>query len=196
MLQDFAWYGGQGSDADSPVADDLATPGPTTRSSAAKEDKWSLDEEALSVATTVRRRLSRMPIKSLVVSGVDMKMVLLVRADDDAIVMGGKVHRTKERQGHSQTSISRKDFITLQCHISDCRQRQVAVPGAVSGQYTERNFVRDFQGGHAGFLVQFSGEGSHSFTRKEAANKPQTFLFLGHAHLLGVSIWRSSASTI
>ena len=42
--------------------------------------------------------------------------------------------------------------------------------GALSGQYKESDFVRDFQGGHAGFTVQF-------FTWKEVANNRQIFLF-------------------
>ena len=39
--------------------------------------------------------------------------------------------------------------------------------------------MRDFQGGHADFTVQIYGGGSHSFTWKEVAHDPQTFLFLG-----------------
>ena len=132
MLHDFALYSGRGNDANLPAADDFATPGPTTRSSTAKEDEWALDEEVFSVTTTYRRRLSRMPIESLVVARVGTKLVLLVRANDDAILMGGRAHRIEERQGHSRTSISCREFITLQCHISECRQRQVVVSGAAS----------------------------------------------------------------
>ena len=172
MLHDFALYSGRGNDANLPAADDFATPGPTTRSSAAKEDEWALDEEVFSVATTYRRRLSRMPIESLVVAGVGTKLVLLVRANDNAILMGGRAHRIEERQGHLRTSISRREFITLQCHISECRQRQVVVSGAVSGQYKETDFMRDFQRGHVGFTVYFSDGSSHTFTWKEVANNP------------------------
>ena len=124
MLHDFAWYGGRSSAADSPEVDDFATPnGRTTRSSVAKEEEWALDEEAFSVATTDRRRLSRLPIESLVVAGTSTKMVLLVSARDDGILMGNKAHRIDDQQGHARTFISRKEFITLQCHISECRQR-------------------------------------------------------------------------
>ena len=38
MLHDFVWRGCRGSDANSPAADDFVTPGPTTRSSASKEE--------------------------------------------------------------------------------------------------------------------------------------------------------------
>ena len=40
------------------MADDFATPGPTTRSSAANEDKWALDEDAFSVAGESQRMLT------------------------------------------------------------------------------------------------------------------------------------------
>ena len=179
MLHNFAWYGGRGSAAGLLSADDFATPGLTTCLSAAKEEEWAMDEEALSVVTTDCRRLSCMPIESLVVAGVGTAMVLLVRADNNKIVMGGKAHRVEERQRHSQTFISRKDFITLQCHISECRQGQVVVSGVVSGQYKDNNFVRYFQGGNVGFAVQFSGRTIDSITWKEVASNPQTFIFFG-----------------
>ena len=63
MLHDFVWYGGRGNAAVSPEAANFATPnGPTTQSSVAKDEDWALDEEAFAVATTDRRRLSRLPI--------------------------------------------------------------------------------------------------------------------------------------
>ena len=87
MLHDFARCDGSGSNADSPAVDDFDTPGPTTRSSVTKEEEWALDEEAFAVFTTDRRRVSHLPIESLVVARVGTKIVLLVRAWDDSILM-------------------------------------------------------------------------------------------------------------
>ena len=80
MLHDFVRYGGSGSHADSPAVDDFDTSGPTTRTSVIKEEEWALDEEAFAVATTHHRRVSYLPIESLVVARVGTKIVLLVRA--------------------------------------------------------------------------------------------------------------------
>ena len=85
-------------------------------------------------------------------------MDLLVRAQDGDILMANKAKKIEQRQGHARTSISRKEYITLQCHISECMQHQAAILGK------EINFASDFQGGHAGFTVQFSWGRVQSFT--------------------------------
>ena len=96
MLHDFTWYDDGDSNAKLSEVDAFATQGPTTRTPVAKEEELALDKEAFSVDKMDRRRLSRMPIESLFVAEVGTKMVLLVSARDDGVLIRGKAHRIEE----------------------------------------------------------------------------------------------------
>ena len=83
MLHDFQWAG-KGTSGARSEDNELMAPsfGPTTRSSTAADTNWLLDEEAFSVSTTDRRRLSRLAIESVMMSPVGTKLILLVNVKD------------------------------------------------------------------------------------------------------------------
>ena len=107
MLRDCQWAGGRKKGSKSEEAE-LSPPsfGRTTRSSTAADTNWLLDEEAFSVSTTDRRRLSRLAIESLVVAPVGTKPVLLVNAIDDEKLLCGQGARFLQLQDNAATMIS------------------------------------------------------------------------------------------
>ena len=139
------------------------------------------------MSTTDRRRLSRLPVESLVVAGVNTKLVLLVNARDDHILMSNKAHRIEEDQAHARTLISGREYITLQCHILECRHHDAVVSGGSSGMYKETQFVGDFKIGRAGFTVQFSGGGTTPLRGRRLLPIRRRSCFSGRLHCRDVS---------
>ena len=90
MLHDFQ-SAGKGTSGAKSEKDELMAPsfGPTTRSSTAADTNWLLDEEDFSVSTTDRRRLSRLVVKSLMISPVGTKLILLVNVKDNDKLLDG-----------------------------------------------------------------------------------------------------------
>ena len=63
--------------------------------------------------------------------------------------------------------------------MSECRQRLDVISGGSSG-YILKDFQNDFSGGHAGFSAAASDcNGCLTFTWKEVANNPTSFMFFG-----------------
>ena len=66
--------------------------------------------------------------------------------------------------------------------MSECRQRLDVLSGGSGGSsgYTLNKFENDFSGGHTGLSVIASGcSGKLTFTWKEVANSPTSFMFFG-----------------
>ena len=180
MLHDFQWAG-KGTSGSKSEEDALMSPsfGPTTRSSTAADTNWLLDEEAFSVSTTDRRRLSRLAIESLMISPVGTKLILLVCVKDDDKLLGGRGAHFSQFQENNATTISGRNYFTIEVVVSECRQRLDVLSGGSFG-YTLNKFENDFSGGHAGFSVVASGcSGCLTFTWKEVANHPTSFMFFG-----------------
>ena len=178
MLNDFQWAGGRKKGSKS-EEEELSPPsvGRTTRSTTAADTDWLLDEEAFSVSTTDRRRLSRLTIESLMVTPVGTKLVLLVNTIDDEKLLCGRGAHFSQLQDNAATMISGRKYFTTEVVVSECRQRLDVISGGSSG-YTLKDFENDFSGGHAGFSVVASGcNGCLTFTWKEVTNNPTSFMF-------------------
>ena len=77
--------------------------------------------------------------------------------------------------------ISGQKYFTTEVIASECRQRLDVTSGGSSG-YTLKDFENDVSGGHAGFSVAAQGYNRcRTFTWKEVANNPTSFISFGAA---------------
>jgi len=113
------------------------------------------------------------------VAPVGTKLVLLVNAIDDEKLLCGRGAHFSQLQDNAATMISGRKYFTTEVVVSECRQRLDVISGGSSG-YTLKDFENDFSGGHAGFSVVASGcNGCLTFTWKEVATNPTSFMFFG-----------------
>ena len=176
MHFNFAKMGTTGTAVESP--DDII--GPVTRSAVDSEDKWLLDEEAFTMATTERRRLSRVPLEYVCITAEKKKLLLLVGVDDDEMLLKGKASKVDDKQGHDITTISGRAFYTLQCEISDSRYRQLLLTGERDRLYSLESFKIDFKTGMGGLQLKFLHTNIyHAFTWKEIQANPRSLMFFG-----------------
>ena len=107
------------------------------------------------MSTTDRRCLSRLAIKSVMISPVGTKLILLVNVKDDDKLLGGRGTYFSKLQENNVTTISGRSYYTIEVVVSECRQRLDVLSGGSGGSsgYTLNKFENDFSGGHAGFSV-------------------------------------------
>ena len=154
--------------------------GPVTRSTVDADDKWMLDEEAFTMETTERRRLSRVPLEHVCIAEEKTKLLLLVSVDADSKVLKGKASKIELLQGHDLTRISGREYYTLQCEIADSRYRHNLLTGVEDKLYSEEAFKIDFKTGMGGLQLKFlHTDIRHALTWKEIQSNPLSIMFFG-----------------
>ena len=154
--------------------------GPVTRSTVDADDKWMLDEEAFTMETTERRRLSRVPLEHVCIAEEKTKLLLLVSVDADSKVLKGKASNIELLQGHDLTRISGREYYTLQCEIADSRYRHNLLTGVEDKLYSEEAFKIDFKTGMGGLQLKFlHTDIRHALTWKEIQSNPLSIMFFG-----------------